>query len=76
MSNVINLIREIKNDPVDLMSFSELKLKHGFKYGYLYKHACITGELKVYPRGTLKLSESEVLEFERIKALKKYGRNK
>lgn len=75
MSNVININREIK-EPNDLMSFDELKIKHGFKYGYLYKHSCQTGEITVYPRGVLKLSEHEVLEFERNKVLKKYGRNK
>ena len=62
--------------PNDLMSFDELRLKHGFKYGYLYKHSCQTGEIRIYPRGVLKLSESEVLEFEKNRALKKYGRNK
>lgn len=62
--------------PNDLMSFNELKEKHGFKYAYLYKHSCITGEITVYPRGTLKLSEKEVLDFEQRKALAKYGRDK
>jgi hypothetical protein len=75
MNNVININRE-GEIPDDLMSFDELRLKHGFKYGYLYKHSCQTGEIQIYPRGVLKLSESEVLEFEKNRALKKYGRNK
>ena len=62
--------------PDDLMTFNELIEKHGFKYAYLYKHSCRTGEITVYPRGTLKLSEKEVLEFERRKAFAKYGRDK
>lgn len=73
MDNVINISRE--DAPADLMSFDEFKLKHGFKYGYLYKHSCITGEIKVYPRGVLKLSESEVLKFVEEQARRKYGRN-
>jgi hypothetical protein len=75
MENVITLNRE-SEIPDDLMSFDELRLKHGFKYGYLYKHSCQTGEIRIYPRGVLKLSESEVLEFEKNRALKKYGRHK
>ena len=62
--------------PNDLMTFNELTVKHGFKYAYLYKHSCITGEITVYPRGTLKLSEKEVLDFEQRKALAKYGLDK
>lgn len=73
MNNVINFLRD--DSPTDLMSFDELRLKHGFKYGYLYKHSCMTGELKVYPRGVLKLSEKEVLDYVERKALRKYGRN-
>ena len=71
MQNVIN----INGTPNDLMTFGELILKHGFKYGYLYKHSCLTGEIPVYPRGVLKLSERDVLDYEKRKALKKYGGN-
>ena len=73
MSNVINLVRD--KEPTDLMSFKELEIKHGYKYGYLYKWACLEGKLTIYPRGVNKLSESEVLEFSRNRGAK-YGRNK
>lgn len=73
MSNVINLIRN-EEEPTDLMSFKELEIKHGYKYGYLYKWACLEGKLTIYPRGVNKLSESEVLEFSRNRGAK-YGRN-
>lgn len=72
MSNVINLIRD--KEPTDLMSFKELEIKHGYKYGYLYKWACLEGKLTIYPRGVNKLSESEVLEFSRNRGAK-YGRD-
>ena len=72
MSNVIILVRD--NEPTDLMSFKELEIKHGYKYGYLYKWACLEGKLTIYPRGVNKLSESEVLEFSRNRGAK-YGRN-
>lgn len=72
MSNVINLVRD--KEPTDLMSFKELEIKHGYKYGYLYKWACLEGKLTIYPRGVNKLSESEVLEFSRNRGAK-YGRN-
>lgn len=72
MSNVINLVRD--KEPTDLMSFKELEIKHGYKYGYLYKWACLEGKLTIYPRGVNKLSESEVLQFSRNRGAK-YGRN-
>ena len=72
MSNVINLVRD--KEPTDLMSFKELEIKHGYKYGYLYKWACLEGKITIYPRGVNKLSESEVLEFSRNRGAK-YGRN-
>lgn len=72
MSNVINLVRD--KEPTDLMSFKELEIKHGYKYGYLYKWACLEGKLTIYPRGVNKLSESEVLQFSRSRGAK-YGRN-
>lgn len=75
MSNVINLNRE--NDiPNDLMSIRALCLKHGFKYGYLYKWSCLEDKITVYPRGGIKLSEKDVLEFEQKRGVEKYGRNK
>lgn len=73
MDNVINF-RKI-DEPIDLLSFKELGIKYGFKYSYLYKWACLEGELTVYPRGIIKLSESEVLEFSRNRGAK-YGRDK
>lgn len=73
MNNVINLNRE-EVRPNDLMTFKELYLKYGYKYNYLYKWACLKNQIKIYPVGTLKLSESEVLEFERKRAMK-YGRD-
>lgn len=75
MSNVITLNRENER-PTDLMTFKQLEEKHGYKYGYLYKWACLEGRIKVYPAGKLKLSESEVLEFENQRRFEKYGRNK
>ena len=72
MSNVINLVRD--KEPTDLLSFKEFEIKHGYKYGYLYKWACLEGKLTIYPRGVNKLSESEVLEFSRSRGAK-YGRN-
>lgn len=72
MSNVINLVRD--KEPTDLMSFKELEIKHGYKYGYLYKWACLEGKITIYPRGVNKLSESEILEFSRSRGAK-YGRN-
>ena len=74
MSNVINLVRN-EEEPTDLMSFKELEIKHGYKYGYLYKWACLEGKLTIYPRGVNKLSESEVLQFSRSRGAK-YGRDK
>lgn len=74
MNNVINLV--VKEEiPDDLMTFGELISKHGFKYGYLYKHSCLTGEIPIYSRGVLKLSEKNVLDYEKRKATKKYGGN-
>lgn len=73
-NNVINL-RSKNNEPKDLMSFAELEAEHGYKYSYLYKWACLKGELTVYPRGVNKLSEAEVLQFSEKRGAK-YGRNK
>ena len=77
-NNVISFNRTQQDEitePTDLMGFKELEIKHGFKYGYLYKWSCLEGKLTIYPRGSLKLSEREVLEFERERGFKKYGRN-
>lgn len=71
-----NVIYMNKEEPNDLMSFKELGIKHGYKYGYLYKWACLKGKIKIYPRGGLKLSEHEVLEFDRKRWEERYGRNK
>ena len=62
------------NFPNDLMTFKELETKHGFKYSYLYKWACIEHQIQVYNRGSLKLSEQEVLSFVERK-VRKYGRD-
>lgn len=73
-----NMLKVVKNEyvePNDLMSIKELCQKRHFKYGYLYKISCLTGEVKVYPRGGIKLSESEVLAHEENKRKLKYGRN-
>lgn len=59
------LVEEQTQDPQDLLSIKELCLKHGYDYDYLYKWAIIKGAIKVYLRGSWKLSESEVLEFSR-----------
>ena len=75
MNNVISLSEKIK-DPDDLMSFRELEIEHGYKYGYLYKWACLKRKIKLYPRGVLKLSEKEVVEFDNKRLEEKYGRNK
>lgn len=74
MSNVINF--KEKYVPDDLMTFKELNDKHGYKYGYLYKWSCLEGKLTVYSTGTLKLSEREVLEFDKMRTEKKYGGHK
>ena len=76
MSNVINLKKKEHHIPSDLMTFKELEIKHGYKYGYLYKWACLEGKIQIYPRGVLKLSEKEVLEFDNKRLEEKYGRNK
>ena len=76
-NNVISFNRDIQqNEPTDLMSFKELEIKHGFKYGYLYKWSCLEGKINIYPRGTIKLSEKEVLDFERERGFKKYGKHR
>lgn len=75
--NVINFNRETEalKSPDDLMSFKELEIKYGLKYGFLYKWACLKRELNLYERGCLKLSEKEVLDF-LYKRTMKYGGNK
>ena len=72
MTNIINFTRE--EIPSDLMSFKEIEMNHGIKYQYLYKWACTMGQIRIFNRGKLKLSEREVLEFTEKRALK-YGRN-
>ena len=72
MTNIINFTRE--EIPSDLMSFKEIEMKHGIKYQYLYKWACTMGQIRIFNRGKLKLSEREVLEFTNRRALK-YGRD-
>lgn len=77
-NNVISFEKKENNIPTDLMTFKELELKYGFKYGYLYKWSCLSqgadNKLTIYSTGKLKLSEKEVLEFEANKRAKKYGR--
>lgn len=65
---------EEQQDPQDLMSIKEVCLKHGYDYDYLYKWAIIKGVIKVYLRGTWKLSEREVLEFSRHMAEKRLNK--
>ena len=72
MANVINFIRE--EIPSDLLTFKEIEIKHGIKYQYLYKWACTMGQIRIFNRGKLKLSEREVLDFTEKRALK-YGRD-
>jgi hypothetical protein len=72
MANIINFTRE--EIPNDLMTFKEIEIKHGIKYQYFYKWACTMGQIRIFNRGKLKLSEREVLEFTNRRALK-YGRN-
>ena len=72
-NNVINLNREII--PNDLMTFKELESKHGYKYGYLYKWACLKKQIPLYYNGQLRISEKDVLNFDRMRVLKKYGRS-
>lgn len=76
MNNVISFNREVvKEDiPTDLMTFKEIEDKHGIKYQYLYKWACTMGQIRIFNRGKLKLSEKEVLDFTEKRALK-YGRH-
>jgi predicted site-specific integrase-resolvase len=71
MSNVIKFKFDI---PTDLMTFKEIEEKHGIKYQYLYKWACTMGQIRIFNRGKLKLSEKEVLDFTEKRALK-YGRH-
>lgn len=76
MNNVISFNREVVKEgiPTDLMTFKEIEEKHGIKYQYLYKWACTMGQIRIFNRGKLKLSEKEVLDFTEKRALK-YGRN-
>lgn len=68
------LVEPRTEEPKDLMSIKELCLKHQFDYDYLYKWSITKGVIKVYFRGKWKLSESEVLEFSRIKAEEKLNK--
>lgn len=68
------LVETRTEEPKDLMSIKELCLKHQFDYDYLYKWSIVKGVIKVYYRGKWKLSESEVLEFSRIKAEEKLNK--
>ena len=63
----------INNDPNDLMTITELCDKWNFKKGYLYSISCGKHEINIYLRGTIKLSEKEVLEHEENKRKMKYG---
>jgi hypothetical protein len=72
MTNIISFKRE--DIPTDLMTFKEIEDKHGIKYQYLYKWACTMGQIRIFNRGKLKLSEKEVLDFTEKRALK-YGRH-
>ncbi len=81
MQNVINFDKWTQiTIPDDLKPISELCAKYGYKYSYLYKwsvRAKNTGLKYITPYyfGGLKLSEKEVLNFDRIRTIKKYGRN-
>lgn len=69
MENIIEFKRE-RDIPNDLMTFGELKQKHGFSYDWLYKWCCRKKEIKTYYRGRLKASESEVLLFAEMRSEK------
>lgn len=74
-NNVININRNREDIiPEDLMTFKALGIKHNLKYGFLYKWACMKNEIHIYDRGTLMLSEKEVIEFVEKRA-KKYGKH-
>lgn len=68
------LVETRTEEPKDLMSIKELCLKHQFDYDYLYKWSILKGAINVYFRGKWKLSESEVLEFSRIKTEEKLSK--
>ena len=75
MNNVINLERfKDEQRPDDLLKIKDFEQKHGLKYEYLYKWSVLKGEIKVYSMWGIALSEKEVLDFERRKAMR-YGRN-
>lgn len=76
MSNVINFIEKEKTRPSDLMTFKELEIKHGYKYGFLYKWACLECQIPLYSTAPLKVSEHDVLKFDEKRIEGKYGRNK
>ena len=76
MNNVINLKEEEKKRPGDLMTFRELEVKHGYKYGFLYKWACLECQIPLHSTAPLKVSERDVLEFDKRRVKEKYGRNK
>lgn len=74
-NNVINMKRRQK--PNDLRTFKELEIECGYKYGYLYKWACLESQIPIYiDKGVLSLSKQDVLDFEMKKVEEKYGRNK
>ena len=60
MNNVISIN---KDRPNDLMTFAEIKAKHGLKYDYLYKYTMIKKELTPYDKGGIAISEKELLSF-------------
>ena len=79
MNNVISLNREIMNRPKDLLYISQFE-ELGYKYGYLYKWSVLAKKqgiecIKPYFESGLKLSLSEVLEFDEKRRVKKYGGN-
>lgn len=77
MSNVIQFSREDVNRPADLLYISQFE-ELGYKYGYLYKWSVLAKKrgiecIKPYFESGLKLSLSEVREFEEKRRVKKYG---
>lgn len=75
-NNVIYFERakDENNRPKDLLKIKDFEAKHGLKYDYLYKWAVSKKQIQVYSMGGIALSEKEVLDFEKRKALR-YGRN-
>lgn len=79
--HVINFDRSLNVLPDDLMSINELCAKYPYyTYSYLYKWSVWAKKLGLdyitpYYTGGLKLSEKDVLDFDKRRTELKYGRN-